>query len=509
MVSDPRQRSFRAVLINTFVANITTSFLWFAVTFWMYLETRNVLITSILGGAYMLGMAVFGVPFGSWIDRTRKKRVMVVSQGVTALFFGLAALVYFLFPREELLRIGSPAFVGFVLFLLVGAIMESARGIALSTVVTLLVPDAERAKANGVVGMVVGLSFMLTSVISGLAIGQLGMTLTLIIALVLTVGSLLHMMTVPIPEPEIVHADGVPSKVDFAGAWAAIKTVPGLIHLILFTTFNNLIGGVYMALLDPYGLSLVSVEWWGLIYGFVGTGFLLGGAIVAKFGLGPKPLRTLLLANVVMWLVGGTFALRDSTWLLVVGMLVYMALTPFAEAAEQTVLQRVVPLGKQGRVFGFAQSVEVAASPISAFLIGPLAQFWLIPYMATPAGQAQWGWLLGGGAGRGIALVFTLVSLVGLAVTLAAMVSRPYRTVSAAYGQAAPVEPDAAASDEPDAGHPADGADATGPLAGPVIPLGTGLGPTAPAPLPAPRSPRSPDDREDRPDDPDPGTARP
>ena len=183
MAPDPRQRSFRAVLINTFVANITTSFLWFAVTFWMYLETRNVLVTSILGGSYMLGMAIFGVPFGSWIDRTRKKRVMVISQGVTAAFFAAAALVYFLATPAQVLRIGSPAFVLFIVFLLVGAVMESARGIALSTVVTLLIPDAERARANGLVGMVTGLSFMVTSVIAGLAIGRLGMTLSLVIAL--------------------------------------------------------------------------------------------------------------------------------------------------------------------------------------------------------------------------------------------------------------------------------------------------------------------------------------
>ena len=71
MVSDPRQRSFRAVLVNTLIANITTSFLWYCVTFWMYLETRNVLVTAILGGSYMLGMALFDGTrchdVGSWL----------------------------------------------------------------------------------------------------------------------------------------------------------------------------------------------------------------------------------------------------------------------------------------------------------------------------------------------------------------------------------------------------------------------------------------------------------
>ena len=450
MVSDPRQRSFRAVLVNTLIANVTTSFLWYCVTFWMYLETRNVLVTAILGGSYMLGMALFGVPFGSWIDRTRKKRVMVVSQSVTAVFFALAAIVYFLSPREQLLTIGSFPFVAFVLLLLTGAIMESARGIALGTVVTLLVPDSERAKANGLVGMVGGLGFMITSVIAGLAIGQLGMTTSLIISLVLTAGSLAHMVTVAIPEPEIVHAEGAPKKVDFAGAWGAIREVPALIWLIVFSTFNNLIGGVYMALLDPYGLSLVSVEAWGIVFGFVGIGFIIGGAVIAKVGLGTRPLRALLLANVAMWIIGGTFAIRESSWFLIVGMLIYMAIIPFAEAAEQTVLQRVVPLPKQGRVFGFAQSIELAAAPFSSFLIGPIAEFWLIPYMNTPQGQAQWSWLLGEGHARGIALVFLLTSIVGLAITVAALASRPYRTLSAAYAASGPEDTSAAPPTTPD-----------------------------------------------------------
>ena len=431
-----RRRSFTSVLVNTFIANLTTSFLWQCVVFWMYLETRNVMVPAILGGAYMLGFAIFGVPFGSWIDRTRKRAVMLIAQGVTLVCFLLAALVYFLTPQDVLLTISSVPFVAFVLILLAGGIMESARGIALSTVVTLLIPREERDRANGLVGMVNGLSFMVTAVVAGLAIGQLGMTTSLVIAVALTFASFAHMLTVAIPEPEIVHADGAPKPVDFAGAWAAIRSVPGLIWLIVFSTFNNLVGGVYMALLDPYGLTLVSVEVWGILFGVLGTGFLAGGAIIGKWGLGKRPLRAFLLANIVMWVIGGTFALRESIVLLAIGIFIYMAIIPFVEAAEQTVLQRVVPYEKQGRVFGFAQSVEVAAAPVSSFLIGPIAQYGLIPYMESPEGKAAWGWLLGDGDARGIALVFTLSSVVGLVITIGALASRPYRVLSDAYADA-------------------------------------------------------------------------
>ena len=432
------RRAFHGVLANTFIASLTTNFLWFALTFWVYLETRSVLATSILGGSYMLLVAVLGVPFGSLVDRHHKKKVMSVATLFAAAAYALAFVFYLVTPKSELLHVGGWAFWTFILLILAGAIVENIRGIALGTCVTLLVPAGERDKANGLVGMVLGVGFGLMSVFSGLAVGLLGMTWVIGISVVVTGLAWLHLLTVRMHEPEIVHADGVPKPVDFAGAWRAVRRVPALIWLIAFATINNLIGGVFMALLDPYGLSLMSVETWGIVFGVVGFGFLIGGAVIGKWGLGGRPLRTLLVVNVIMWIIGGTFAIRESIVLLAVGIFVYMALIPFAEAAEQTVLQRVVPVTKQGRVFGFAKSIEVAAAPISSFLIGPIAQFGLIPYMESPEGRAAWGWLLGDGDARGIALVFVLSSIVGLVVTIGALASRPYRTLSDAYATASP-----------------------------------------------------------------------
>ena len=58
-------RTFGQILVNTAVANVTTSYLWFALTFWVYLETRSVLATGIIGGAYMLLVAAFSMVFGT------------------------------------------------------------------------------------------------------------------------------------------------------------------------------------------------------------------------------------------------------------------------------------------------------------------------------------------------------------------------------------------------------------------------------------------------------------
>ena len=114
-------------------------------------------------------------------------------------------------------------------------------------------------------------------------------------------------------------------------------------------------------------------------------------------------------------------------------MAVFMLLMPFAEAAEQTVLQKVVPYERQGRVFGFAQSVEQAASPLTAFLLAPFTELVVVPFMTDGAGARSIGGWFGTGADRAIALVFVVTGLIGLIGTLAALVSRPYRRLSAAY----------------------------------------------------------------------------
>jgi MFS transporter, DHA3 family, multidrug efflux protein len=216
------------------------------------------------------------------------------------------------------------------------------------------------------------------------------------------------------------------------------------VALILFSTFNNLVGGVYMALMDPYGLELFSVESWGLVLGVTGLGFVVGGGLVATFGLGKSPVRTLLLVNLAVAVLGMTFTIREWALLYVVGIFIFMAVIPAAESAEQTILQRVVPFRTQGRVFGFAQSVEVAASPISAFLIGPIAEFWLIPYMETSEGRDTWRWLLGTGDARGIALVFMGAGAIMFVTVLLALASRPYRRLSQAYAAAPPQQLEAA-----------------------------------------------------------------
>jgi len=447
-------RTFAQILVNTAVANVTTSFLWFALTFWVYLETRSVLATGIIGGTYMLLVAVCSMAFGTIVDRHRKHSVMVFAGAVTLVAFGISLGVFMAFPESQLLDLGGPMFWVFSGVILFGAVIENMRNIALSTTVTLLIPLERHANANGLVGTVQGLAFMVTSVFSGLSIGLLGMGWTLVIAIVLSALALAHLLFLRIPEEKPEQIGEKRPLIDLRGSITAVRAATGLFALIIFSTFNNLVGGVYMALMDPYGLELFPVEWWGIVLGVTSTGFIIGGLLIAKFGLGRNPIRTMLLLLVLMGVLGALFTIRDWWWLYAGGIWIYMTIIPAVEASEQTVIQKIVPFRTQGRVFGFAAAFESAAAPITAFLIAPIAEFMIIPYMESDAGRSSFGWLLGEGEARGIALVFVVAGILSILLAVGAFFTKSYRILSAQY-----LKDDEPNEDEPAENEPAESAE--------------------------------------------------
>jgi DHA3 family multidrug efflux protein-like MFS transporter len=433
------RRTFFQLLVSTLLVSVINFTVWFAVTFWVYLQTRSVFATGVVAAVFLVLTALTGIWFGSLVDHHAKKTMMQVSAAASFVLYAGAFTLYLLTPAETFTDPGGVTLWTFIVLLMVGVIAGNIRTIALPTLVTVLIDEDTRDRANGLVGTTSGTSFLVTSVISGLLVGIDGMFWVLVLALAVLVAAVVHLALVPVPErPTGAATPAHERRVDVRGTVRVIGEVPGLTALILFSAFNNLLGGVFMALMDAYGLSLVSVQAWGLLWGVLSTGFIVGGLLIARVGLGRNPVRTLLLINALLWTVTLLFPLRSSIALLAVGMYLYMLAVPFAEAAEQTILQKVVPYERQGRVFGFAQSVEQAASPLTAFLIAPIAQFGFIPFMTDGAGARAIGSWFGTGADRGLALVFVLTGIVGLIATTVALRSRPYRRLSRRYAQAPP-----------------------------------------------------------------------
>lgn len=431
-------KTFYKLLGIALIVAATNNFVWFALTFWIFLGTKSVISTSTLATIWIVTSVLSSIWLGSLVDRFRKKQVMLGSSIVTLLFLVLGLVFYLVNPVNLFTSISSPSLWLFVLIVMFGVVAGSIYQIAMPTLVAIIVPEKKRDRANGMFGTVMGVAFAITSVASGLVLSFGGMVWVLGIAITNTIIAIILLSLIKVKEKYISvkpqngeedHNQGV----DIKGTIRIIKSVPGLFALIFFTTINNFLGGVFMALLDAYGLSLVRVEIWGTLWGILSFGFIFGGLYIAKKGLGNNPLNKLFQINAIMWIVCIFFTIQHSVVLLGVGLLIWMFLVPFAEAIEQTIFQKVVPPKRLGRVFGFAHTVEQAASPLTAFFIGPIAQFIFIPFMTTGQGVDLIGNWFGVGLGRGIALVFIVAGIIGLLVTILFRNTRHYKLLAERY----------------------------------------------------------------------------
>ncbi len=428
------QSLFRSILGNTAVAGFTNMLVWFAITFWAYLETRSVFVTGMLWWVYLVLNLFGGIWFGSLVDHHRKKSVMLASSLVSLWFYVIVFIMLLALPKEAWSDMWNPWLWILIWATMFWVVAGNIRMIALSTIVTILIPEGERDKANGQVWAVNWLTFSVVSVFSGLIIGRLGMDWAVGIAIISTLIVIVHLLTLTFPREEHLEGDDKRDKnVDIRGTIRIIAGISGLFAMIFFAMWNNFLGGVFMSLMDAYGLTIVSVEIWGIVLAFTSIGFIIGGWLVAKYGLGKNPVKSLLVISLASWSICILFPLVSSIWFVGIGFFLWMIIWPIAEACEQTILQKVVPLERQWRVFGFGQSLENIASPLTAFFIGPLTQFLVMPWVADGGMTRIVGEWWGTWPDRAMALVFVLAGLFWVIVTIFAFTTKSYKNLKASY----------------------------------------------------------------------------
>src|SRR5918992_1457790 len=93
-------KTFYFTLGNSLAAFLINTFVWFAVTFWVYLETKSVIATAVMAGIYTSTVALSGLFLGSLVDRYPKKNVMMLSSICSLALYILAYSIFVVTPRE-------------------------------------------------------------------------------------------------------------------------------------------------------------------------------------------------------------------------------------------------------------------------------------------------------------------------------------------------------------------------------------------------------------------------
>ena len=375
---------FYTIAAGQAVSYIGSSAVQFALIWWITKETGSALMLSLAGLFAFLPQTLLGPFAGVWVDRLKRKTVMIAAD----LFTGLVALVF-----AGAFFFGSPPYWAACAVLGLRAIGGVFHGPALQAAIPLLVPQEELIRANSFNQLMFVGSFMLGPVIGAAMSAVWPMEYILISDLVLALVACLAIAVVTIPELEKKeHEEKHFLREMKEGARAYLED-----KKLLFLTVSSMIVMVFIMPSSSLYPLLVSGHFGGnewhlsIVQIVYGAGMMAGAGLTGL--LGKK------ITNKIALTVFGMFILSLSAFLLgtlpptmlgfwlCAGVCVIMgAANNIYNIPYMTYMQETISPEKQGRAFSLLNCLMSLTMPLGLLVAGPVAEVWGVPFFFMAAG---------------------------------------------------------------------------------------------------------------------------
>ena len=366
---DNWKRVFAIIWTGQFLSILTSSIVNFAIVLWLSLETGSAEVLAFATMAALLPQSVLGLFTGIFIDRWKRKRVMIMADSFIA-FCTLILAVLFYFDFAKISHI--------YVLLALRSVGSAFHMPAMQASVPLLAPKSELMRIAGINQVIQSVCNIAGPALAGLFITMMKMTNILLLDVAGAAFACLSLCFVFIPDPS--HEERNSELHLWREAKEAIMEVRNqyglswLFLLSILATFVIMPVSVLFPLMtlnhfagNAFQVSLVEVSW--------GGGALLAGALL---GLKKYRWNGILLINGMYIALGLTFLF--SGLLPVSGFIWFAVLTALGGvcgslyfATFTTVIQSRIDPGVMGRVFSFYMSFSMLPSMIGLLSTGFLA----------------------------------------------------------------------------------------------------------------------------------------
>lgn len=363
------KRVFAIIWTGQFFSILTSSIVNFVIILWLSFETKSAEVLAFAAIAAMLPQSVLGLFAGIYIDRWKRKRVMIMADSFIAFCTLILAVLFYL----------DVAKIGHIYILLALRSVGSAFHMpAMQASVPLLAPKSELIRIAGINQIIQSACNIAGPALAALFISFMEMTNILLLDVIGAALACTSLLFVKIPDPDNTErTQKVHLLKEAKEALTEVRAQSGLSWLFVLSiiaTFFIMPVSVLFPLmtLDHYSgnafqISLVEAAW--------GIGALLGGAFL---GMKKFKLNEVSLINWMYILLGLTFGL--SGILPVSGYPLFVGLTAIGGisgslymASFTTVVQTRINPVVMGRVFSFYMSVNLLPSMIGLLSTGFLA----------------------------------------------------------------------------------------------------------------------------------------
>lgn len=366
---DNWKRVFAIIWTGQFLSILTSSIVNFAIVLWLSLETGSAEVLAFATMAALLPQSVLGLFTGIFIDRWKRKRVMIMADSFIA-FCTLILAVLFYFDLAKISHI--------YVLLALRSVGSAFHMPAMQASVPLLAPKSELMRIAGINQVIQSVCNIAGPALAGLFITMMKMTNILLLDVAGAAFACLSLCFVFIPDPSHEERNSelhlwreakeaiMEVRNQYGLSWLFLLSILAIFVImpvsVLFPlmTLNHFAGNAFQ-------VSLVEVSW--------GGGALLAGALL---GLKKYRWNEILLINGMYIALGLTFLF--SGLLPVSGFIWFAVLTALGGvcgslyfATFTTVIQSRIDPGVMGRVFSFYMSFSMLPSMIGLLSTGFLA----------------------------------------------------------------------------------------------------------------------------------------
>jgi DHA3 family macrolide efflux protein-like MFS transporter len=406
---------FTIVWLGQIVSVLASSMSQFALSIWMYDQTKSALAMGMMQVFYITPFLIISPIAGVMVDRHNRKMMMMVSD----LAAGLATIAILILQYFGILEYWHLYFTSIV-YGLGMAFQWPAYSAAIST----MIPKEQYGRANGMMSLVEAGPQVVAPLLAGALLPIIGLTGILffdVATFILAIGAL---MIVFIPQPvrteEGLQGQGNILK-EAAYGFKYIFARPSLLGLQLTFFAGNLFFGIAFTVMAPMVLAHTNSN--SLIFGSVQTAgavsAVIGGIIMSAWGGFKHRINGILLG----WAISGTgvaiIGLSGGLPVWIVGVVIASLAGPLMNGSNQAIWQSKVAPDVQGRVFSARRLIAWFAGPISPIIAGSLADFVLEPQMrVTSLLSNTFGWLVGTGPGAGMSLLIFFCGIFAASIGL-------------------------------------------------------------------------------------------
>ena len=419
-------KKYIVLWLSQSVSGLGSSMTGFALVLWAYGQSRSAMSVSLMSFCNYVPYVILSLFVGGFIDRHKKKTIMLVSDSIAAV--GSLTVLVLVFTGN--LAVWNIYIIN-VIIGVTNAFQQPASAVATGR----LVPEEKISNVSGLNSFSGNLIVVFSPMLAAFLFAAGGLPLILLIDLAsFAFAFCVLLFFIVIPELPSEQTNSSP----FAGiaeGFAFLKKEKGILFIMLTMalinffsrlTYENILSPMILARSGENSITL------GVVNACMGIGGIVGGIIASVKKESRRKATAIYVSAALSFLFGDLMmaAGRNVFWWSVAAIAASLPI-PFIMANQNAILYKKIPAVMQGRVFAVRNAVQYSTIPIGIILGGYLADYVFEPFMNSGSISAEMlEKITGRGPGSGMAAMFLCTGICGFAISMMSCFNREIKKLN-------------------------------------------------------------------------------